>query len=76
MPFFCVDKIVRALNAHERSLRGSRVHLVGVAYKADVGDLRESPALKLIELLRAGGGEVSYTDPHVPTTEYDLPQPT
>ncbi len=66
MPFFCVDKIVRALNAHERSLRGSRVHLVGVAYKADVGDLRESPALKLIELLRAGGGEVSYTDPHVP----------
>jgi len=73
MPFFCVDKIVRALNAHERSLRGSRVHLVGVAYKADVGDLRESPALKLIELLRAGGGEVSYTDPHVPElTEYDL----
>ena len=56
----------RAQRAASAALKGSRVHLVGVAYKADVGDLRESPALKLIELLRAGGAEVSYHDPHVP----------
>jgi UDP-N-acetyl-D-glucosamine dehydrogenase len=69
MPFFCLEKIVRALNSHERAVRGSRVHLVGIAYKADVADLRESPALKLIELLVAGGARVSYTDAHVPTLE-------
>ena len=66
MPYFCLEKITRALNAMERSVRGSRVHLLGVSYKEDVGDLRESPALKLIELLRAEGAEVSYTDDHVP----------
>jgi UDP-N-acetyl-D-glucosamine dehydrogenase len=67
MPYFCLDKIGRALNGNERSLRGSRVHLVGVAYKADVSDLRESPALKLVQLLRHEGAHVSYTDPHVPS---------
>jgi UDP-N-acetyl-D-glucosamine dehydrogenase len=73
MPYFCFEKIVRALNANSLPLRGSNVHLVGVAYKADVGDLRESPALKLIELLRAGGATVSYSDPHVPELpEHDL----
>ena len=66
MPYFCLEKIKRALNSQERSVKGSRVHLVGVAYKANVGDLRESPALKLIELLRAEGAVVSYHDPHVP----------
>jgi UDP-N-acetyl-D-glucosamine dehydrogenase len=66
MPYFCLDKIARALNAAERSVRGSRVHLVGVSYKEDVGDLRESPALKLIELLTGEGAVVSYTDRHVP----------
>jgi UDP-N-acetyl-D-glucosamine dehydrogenase len=70
MPYFCLEKITRALNSQERSVKGSRIHLVGVAYKADVGDLRESPALKLIELLREEGAEVSYHDPHVP----DLPE--
>jgi UDP-N-acetyl-D-glucosamine dehydrogenase len=69
MPYFCLDKITRALNSQEKAVKGSRVHLVGVSYKADVGDLRESPALKLIGLLRQGGAEVSYFDPHVP----DLP---
>ena len=49
-----------------RSLQGSLVHLLGVSYKENVGDLRESPALKLIELLRAEGADVSYTDAHVP----------
>jgi UDP-N-acetyl-D-glucosamine dehydrogenase len=66
MPYFCLEKITRALNSHEKAVKGSRVHLVGVAYKADVGDLRESPALKLVELLREEGADVSYHDPHVP----------
>jgi UDP-N-acetyl-D-glucosamine dehydrogenase len=65
MPYFCLEKITRALNSQEKAVKGSHVHLVGVSYKADVGDLRESPALKLIELLRDEGGEVSYHDPHV-----------
>jgi len=65
MPYFCLEKITRALNSHEKAVKGSHVHLVGVAYKADVGDLRESPALKLIELLRDEGADVSYHDPHV-----------
>jgi len=66
MPYFCLGKIARALNSHERALKGSRILVLGVAYKADIGDIRESPALKLIELLRAEGAEVSYHDPHVP----------
>ena len=65
MPYFCLEKITRALNSQEKAVKGSRVHLVGVSYKADVGDLRESPALKLVELLRDEGAEVSYHDPHV-----------
>jgi UDP-N-acetyl-D-glucosamine dehydrogenase len=73
MPWFCYQKIARALNAHGRPLKDSKVHLVGVSYKADVGDLRESPALKLVELLREGGARVSYTDPHVPAlVDHDL----
>ena len=66
MPYFCLEKVTRALNSQEKAVKGSRVHIVGVAYKADVGDLRESPALKLIELLRDEGAGVSYHDPHVP----------
>jgi UDP-N-acetyl-D-glucosamine dehydrogenase len=66
MPYFCLEKITRALNSHEKAVKGSTVHLVGVAYKADVGDVRESPALKLIGLLRDEGAEVTYHDPHVP----------
>jgi UDP-N-acetyl-D-glucosamine dehydrogenase len=65
MPYFCLERITRALNSDEKAVKGSHVHLVGVAYKADVADLRESPALKLIELLRDEGAEVSYHDPHV-----------
>jgi UDP-N-acetyl-D-glucosamine dehydrogenase len=66
MPYFCLEKITRALNSQEKAVKGSTIHLVGVAYKADVGDLRESPALKLIGLLREEGANVSYHDPHVP----------
>jgi UDP-N-acetyl-D-glucosamine dehydrogenase len=66
MPYFCLEKITRALNSQEKAVKGSTVHLVGVAYKADVSDLRESPALKLIGLLRDEGAKVTYHDPHVP----------
>jgi len=66
MPYFCVDKIERALNDVHKPVRGSRVLLLGVSYKAGVGDIRESPALKIIQLLRKHGAEVGYHDPHVP----------
>jgi UDP-N-acetyl-D-glucosamine dehydrogenase len=66
MPYFCRSVISQALNhGKERSLKGSRVLLLGVSYKSDIDDIRESPALKLIELLRNAGAEVSYHDPHV-----------
>ena len=66
MPYYCRSLISQALNhGRQRSLKGSRVLVLGVAYKADIGDVRESPALKLIELLRNAGAEVSYHDPHV-----------
>ncbi|HEY6150882.1 MAG TPA: nucleotide sugar dehydrogenase [Gaiellaceae bacterium] len=67
MPYFCRSLISQALNhGRELSLKGSKILLLGVSYKADVRDTRESPALKLIELLRTGGADVSYHDPHVP----------
>jgi UDP-N-acetyl-D-glucosamine dehydrogenase len=67
MPYFCRSLISQAMNhGRELSLKGSRILLLGVSYKADVRDTRESPALKLIELLRNGGADVAYHDPHVP----------
>jgi UDP-N-acetyl-D-glucosamine dehydrogenase len=66
MPYFCRSLISQALNhGAQRSLSGSKVLVLGVSYKADVPDTRESPALKLIELLRNAGAEVAYHDPHV-----------
>ena len=66
MPYFCRSLISQALNhGAQRSLSGSRVLVLGVSYKPDVPDTRESPALKLIELLRTAGAEVAYHDPHV-----------
>ncbi len=70
MPYFCRSVISQALNhGLQRSVSGSRILIVGVAYKADIGDVRETPAEKLIQLLRNAGAEVSYHDPHVP--EFD-----
>ena len=66
MPYFCLEKIERALNDAGKPVKGSAHLIVGVSYKAGVGDLRESPALKIIELLRERGGDVAYHDPHVP----------
>jgi UDP-N-acetyl-D-glucosamine dehydrogenase len=61
-----VDAIAGALNGMRKSLNGSRVLVLGVAYKKDVDDLRESPSLKIIELLTARGAEVEYNDPYFP----------
>jgi UDP-N-acetyl-D-glucosamine dehydrogenase len=66
MPYFCVEKLTRALNDHTKPVRGSRIAIVGVAYKPGVGDLRESPALKIMELLAGQGAELVYHDDHVP----------
>jgi UDP-N-acetyl-D-glucosamine dehydrogenase len=66
MPKYWVDKVQDALNAAGKPVRGSRVLVVGVAYKKDVSDVRESPALDIIELLRAKGADVRYHDPYVP----------
>jgi UDP-N-acetyl-D-glucosamine dehydrogenase len=66
MPFFCRSLISQALNhGAEKSLKGSRILILGVSYKADIDDVRESPAKKIVELLHKGGAEVSYHDPHV-----------
>ena len=59
------------MNEEEKALKGSRVLILGVAYKADVGDLRESPALDLIRLLHKKGAKVTYHDPYVPRLEVD-----
>ena len=70
MPYFCRSVISQALNhGAQKSLKGSKVLLLGVAYKADIGDVRESPAEKLLRLLRTAGADVAYHDPHVP--EFD-----
>ena len=61
MPYFCVAKIARALNGVQRSVRGSRVLVLGLAYKANIDDIRESPAEKIIALLEADGGDASPT---------------
>ena len=66
MPYHCVAKAQRALNDRGLSVKGARVAVFGVSYKPGVGDVRESPALKIISLLRGLGAEVSYHDPHVP----------
>jgi UDP-N-acetyl-D-glucosamine dehydrogenase len=73
MPYHCVAKVQRALNDRGMSVKGARVLVVGVGYKPGVGDVRESPALKIISLLSGLGAEVIYHDPHVPVlTELGL----
>ncbi len=66
MPEFCVERISRALNDHSKAVRGSRVLVLGAAYKPGVGDLRESPAVKIMRLLSKLGAELAYHDEHVP----------
>ena len=66
MPRFVVEKITDALNRHAKSVRGSRIHVLGVAYKAGVNDIRESPALNIMRMLQDKGATVSYSDPFIP----------
>jgi len=66
MPYFCVERIARALNDHAKPVRGSRVAIIGVAYKAGSGDMRESPAVKIMRLLLEQGAELVYHDDYVP----------
>jgi UDP-N-acetyl-D-glucosamine dehydrogenase len=67
MPETVVQRVADALNDAKKALKGSRVMVLGVAYKRDIDDMRESPALDVIELLRRRGADVSYHDPHVPS---------
>jgi UDP-N-acetyl-D-glucosamine dehydrogenase len=69
MPYHCVRKLRKALDAHGRSLRGSKVVMLGVAYKKDIADYRESSAIKILELLQKRGVDVVYHDPFVPEIE-------
>ena len=76
MPYHVVTSVAGALNRHKKALNGSRILILGVAYKKDIDDLRESPALTIIELLHKEGAEVSYNDPYIPMVgkgrKYDL----
>jgi UDP-N-acetyl-D-glucosamine dehydrogenase len=71
MPHFVVDKVQNALNEHSKPLKGSRVHVLGVAYKRDIDDVRESPALDIIHLLGRRGARITYHDPYVPVIQAD-----
>lgn len=71
MPRFAVTKVQDALNGHEKSLKGSNVLVLGVAYKPDIDDLRESPAIDVIRLLQQKGAKVSYHDPYIPQVRHD-----
>ncbi|MDQ2947663.1 MAG: nucleotide sugar dehydrogenase [Acidobacteriota bacterium] len=71
MPHFVVDKVQNALNDHFKALRGSHVHVLGVAYKRDIDDVRESPALDIMHLLSQRGAKVTYSDPFVQSLRID-----
>jgi len=76
MPYHVVDSVASALGLHKKALNGARVLVLGVAYKKDIDDLRESPSLTIIELLKSQGASVDYNDPYFPTVgkgrKYDL----
>jgi len=68
MPYYVIQRVMEALNLRKKSINGSKVFILGIAYKKNVDDPRESPSFKLIELLLEKGAEVIYNDPHIPTT--------
>ncbi len=76
MPYFVLEHVIAALNDHLKSIKGSKVLVLGLAYKRDIDDLRESPSLTIIELLRQRGAQVAYNDPYFPRVghgrKYDL----
>jgi len=67
MPYFVIDQIANGLNEHAKSIRGSKILVLGLAYKRDIDDLRESPSLTILELLRDKGAVVAYNDPYFPS---------
>jgi UDP-N-acetyl-D-glucosamine dehydrogenase len=67
MPYFVIDQLADGLNKHRKSINGSKILVLGLAYKRDIDDLRESPSLTIIELLREKGAIVAYNDPYFPT---------
>ncbi|HET9195477.1 MAG TPA: nucleotide sugar dehydrogenase [Vicinamibacterales bacterium] len=69
MPEYVVERISEALNTKKKAINGARIHLFGIAYKKDVSDMRESPALDILQLLHRRGAELSYTDPYVPSLQ-------
>lgn len=71
MPHFVVAKIQGALNNERKSVKGSRIHIMGVAYKRDIDDVRESPALDVIHLLQELGADVTYSDPWIPKIDHE-----
>jgi UDP-N-acetyl-D-glucosamine dehydrogenase len=71
MPHFVVEKVQNALNDHAKPVKGSRIHLLGVAYKRDIDDVRESPALDILHLLEKRGAMLTYSDPFVPELKMD-----
>jgi UDP-N-acetyl-D-glucosamine dehydrogenase len=71
MPHFVVDKIQNALNDHSKPVKGSHVHVLGVAYKKNIEDVRESPALDIMMLLKRRGARLTFSDPHVPSLELE-----
>ncbi|MCU0226433.1 MAG: nucleotide sugar dehydrogenase [Bryobacterales bacterium] len=71
MPRFVVDKVADALNDHAKPVKGSHIHLLGIAYKRDIDDLRESPALDVAHLLQQRGARVTYSDPYIAVAEHD-----
>jgi UDP-N-acetyl-D-glucosamine dehydrogenase len=76
MPYFVIEQVTAALNEHKKALNGSKILVLGLAYKKDIDDLRESPSLTILELLRQRGAKVFYNDPFFPTVgrgrHYDL----
>jgi len=68
MPEYVLEKVAEALNSKKKAINGSKMLVLGLAYKKDVDDIRESPSIELIEMLRARGAKVDYNDPHVPKT--------
>ena len=66
MPYSVIEKTVKTLNARRKAISGAKVLVLGIAYEKNVGDLRESPGLTIIELLRRRGADVSYNDPYFP----------
>jgi UDP-N-acetyl-D-glucosamine dehydrogenase len=69
MPEYVVERVSEALNTKKKAINGARIHLFGIAYKKDVSDMRESPALDILQLLHRRGAELSYTDPYVPSLQ-------